>query len=675
MLFGLCRQLGMAPIPAAATALAFAWCTSVWVYARYPYSETLQLVCFTGFFAKLLDCRQRPTWRQATLLGLWAGLLVNAKPVFLLSGLGGGLFLAWELRRNRRALALIAAASLATSAPLGAIYLYYNYLRWNGIFATGYGIAFAGTGMSTPVGILHESPLVGLYGMFMSPGKSIFLYSPPLLLTLYALPRFIRRLRHVALAMLLTVLPGLYVHAQMISWAGDFAWGPRYLTFALGVLLLPAGFLLEDWLRIGPRLHRGVALAACTLVCAAGAGVTYLGNAIYWDHYIRIEEEAAQFWLGTPNNRGDGISTPNMPCPVCFETIYSLQWLPPFQHIVGNYWLLPHLTNNDNWMVAERDAPWRRYTNLQIDIHKSYARARVDWWFVEYRHTFPRLAWTLVIGLPTLSLLMLILFLVRSRARVTRATSRARSDPASRGGGLHGLDVAQAQIEEQALEHLGLLRAEIAFGLFLQDGEQVDGVLGHGEIAGGLLLAGPGLSAQVRDGGAAEREHQSGEVCGRERRRHFWLGAQIAVGLGSSRRRRLACLRSARGRRRGVLVLTARDEGATISYREARRFFNRISHDGASVRRPGPGFNSLARRRGCELGVGRLGLGAHHPLAGVRERLEEALVLLAGDEATFDVALHGTGVEQASVFAFFVATHGVKTVSQDRAASQWLHEP
>ncbi|MGD0837293.1 MAG: hypothetical protein ABSB49_11695 [Polyangia bacterium] len=431
MLFGLCRQLGMAPIPAAATALAFAWCTSVWVYARYPYSETLQLVCFTGFFAKLLDCRQRPTWRQATLLGLWAGLLVNAKPVFLLSGLGGGLFLAWELRRNRRALVLVAAVSLATSVPLGAIYLYYNYLRWNSIFATGYGIAFAGTGVSTPVGILHESPLVGLYGMFLSPGKSIFLYSPPLLLALYALPRFIRRLRHVALAILLTVLPGLYVHAQMISWAGDFAWGPRYMTFALGVLMLPAGFLLEDWLRIGPRLRRRAAIAACALVCAAGAGVTYLGNAIYWDHYIRIAEEAAQFWLGTPNNRGDGISTPNMPCPVCFETIYSLQWLPPFQHIVGNYWLLPHLTNNDNWMVAERDAPWRRYTNLQIDIHKSYARARVDWWFVEYRHTFPRLAWTLVIGLPTLSLLMLILFLVRvARASNPRHESaRVRTLP------------------------------------------------------------------------------------------------------------------------------------------------------------------------------------------------------------------------------------------------------
>ena len=424
LFFGICRRLGMKPIPATATTLALAFCSSVWVYSRYPYSETLQLLCFTAFFGKLLDCCERPTWRQAAVLGIWAGMLVNAKPVFLLSGLGGGLYLAWQLRRNWRALLLVASVSLAASVPLGAIYLYYNYLRWGSIFSTGYGIAFAGTGVSTPVGILHEFPLVGLFGMFLSPGKSIFLYSPPLLIALLGFPRFVKRFRHVALAMLLTVLPGLYVHAQMISWAGDYAWGPRYITFALPVMLLPAGFLIQDWLENLQKLRRAVAVASVLVIFAAGGFVTYLGNAIYWDHYIRIESDAAQFWLGVPNNKGDGISAPNAPCPVCFETIYSLQWLPPFQHIVGNYWLLSHLPKNDTWAVAEKDAPWRRYTNLQINIQQSYARARVDWWFVEYRHTFPTLSWTLVILLPMLSLLMMVLFLLE-----VRRTTRVAAEP------------------------------------------------------------------------------------------------------------------------------------------------------------------------------------------------------------------------------------------------------
>jgi hypothetical protein len=440
LFFGLCRRLGARPIPAAVCTVALAFATSVWVYSRYPYSETLQLVCFTGFFAKLLDARERPDWRQAALLGMWAGLLVNAKPVFVVSGLGAGLFLAWELRGNWRALLLVTLVSLAAALPFGAIYLWYNHLRWGSIYFTGYGLAFAGTtigaasgvgGGAVPVGVPHETPLLGLWGMFMSPGKSIFLYSPPLFLALLGLPRFFRRFRHIVLAMVLTILPCLYVHAQMISWAGDFAWGPRYLTFALAVLLLPAAFLVEDVLANASRLRHWLGVAAVSAVLLFGGFVTYLGNAIYWDHYIRIETEAVQAWLGVPNNTGDGISIPGAPCPVCFETIYSLQWVPVFNHIVGNYWLLTHLPKNDSWAVAENDAPWRRYTNLHLNIQLNYARARVDWWFVDYRHVFPILAWTLIIVLPTLSVVFLLLFLleIRRAVRLVRAPEAPAQPP------------------------------------------------------------------------------------------------------------------------------------------------------------------------------------------------------------------------------------------------------
>jgi hypothetical protein len=194
------------------------------------------------------------------------------------------------------------------------------------------------------------------------------------------------------------------------------------MTFAIGVLLLPAGFVVQACLHHVQRIKRWLGMTALAGVLAGGAFVTYLGNAIYWDHYIRIETEATRHWLGVPNNKGDGSSTQLFPCPVCFETISQLQWLPPFQHIVGNYWLLTHLPYKHDWVRAERDAPWRRYTNLQVNIEESYGRARVDWWFTEYRGTFPRLSWFLAILLPTASVVMLVLFLVEVR----RAGRRAR---------------------------------------------------------------------------------------------------------------------------------------------------------------------------------------------------------------------------------------------------------
>ncbi len=47
----------------------------------------------------------------------------------------------------------------------------------------------------------------------------------------------------------------------------------------------------------------------------------------------------------------------------------------PSQHIVGNYWLLTHLPFGHDWVRAERDAPWRRYTNLQINADTRVAES------------------------------------------------------------------------------------------------------------------------------------------------------------------------------------------------------------------------------------------------------------------------------------------------------------
>jgi hypothetical protein len=426
LFFGLCRRrLGVGPIASAATTLALAFASSVWVYARYPYSEALQLFCFTGFFAKMLDVRERPSVLNAVLFGVWTGFLVNAKPVFAITAVGGGLFLIWELRRNWRSLLMVAGVSLASAFPLGALYLYYNYLRWGSIYFTGYGVNLGSTGLSVASGTVRPVPLVGLWGMFLSPGKSIFLYSPPLLLSLIASLRFAKRFRAIVLAMLLTVLPFLYIHAQTFTWSGDYAWGPRYTVFALAVFMLPAALFVDECLAIVGVWARAWRIAGLAAVFLGGVYVTYLGNAVYWDHFIRINAEAYKDWLGEPNNRGDGASSGKNQCSTCFEALYALHWLPPFQHILGNAWLLEHLKTGDDWMTAEGDAPWRRYTNLQLNIRETYARARIDWWFIEYRRDMPTLSWTLAIVLPLSSLVLLALFLFELRRAMLALRARA----------------------------------------------------------------------------------------------------------------------------------------------------------------------------------------------------------------------------------------------------------
>jgi hypothetical protein len=388
LFFGICRRLGARPASAALTTIALGLGSTLWVYSRYTYSEVLQTACFTGFFAQLLETQKNPSRRTGALLGMWAGLLVNAKYIYIVSVLGGVIYLVAALRGRWRVLLETAVAAAVAALPFAALVLLYNYARWGSAFAAGYDL-------SSDAGI-RENVAVGLWGMFLSPGKSVFLYSPPLLAGLIGLPRAVRRWPQFLPAALLTVAPTVLVYARMIFWSGDYAWGPRYLVFAVPIMLLPACLLVDDLLVAARSRRRLLATAALGTVLLAGGFVQYLGNAFYWDHFIRIQREATRAWLGTPNTKTSG----PMSGATFFEDMHSMLWLPPFQPIVGHYWMLRHVPWDDNWVDAEKDAPWHRYTSLQLNIVSSWSRARFDWWFVEFRHSNPQISMILIFLLP-----------------------------------------------------------------------------------------------------------------------------------------------------------------------------------------------------------------------------------------------------------------------------------
>jgi hypothetical protein len=402
LFFGICRRLGAGPVSAALTTIALGLGSTLWVYSRYTYSEVLQTACFTGFFAQLLETQRNPSRRSGALLGMWAGLLVNAKYIYIISAAGGAIYLVAALRGRWRILLETAVAAMVAALPFAALVLLYNYARWGDPFAAGYDL-------SSDAGI-RENVAVGLWGMFLSPGKSVFLYSPPLLAGLIGLPRAIRRWPHFLPAVLLTVAPPVLVYARLIFWSGDYAWGPRYLVFAVPVMLLPACLLVDDLVLAARSRRRVLAAGALGGLLLAGGFVQYLGNAFYWDHYIRIQIEASRAWLGTPPPNGNCLGEGPHGSAACFEAMHPMQWLPPFQPIVGHYWMLRHVPKDDNWTVAEKDAPWHRYTPAQIITAPSWNRARVDWWFVEFRHSNPRVSWVLVLLLPLLALLSFALF-------------------------------------------------------------------------------------------------------------------------------------------------------------------------------------------------------------------------------------------------------------------------
>ena len=405
LFFRLCRRHGASARVAGFAAILLALGTMVWVYARYPFSEIAQIAAFTGFFLALSRLLERIDWRTALAAGLWAGLLFNTKYIYALSFPGALLVVLFVHRKTWRPL-LKALGFVAVGFLPGLIMaLVYNSLRFGSVLSTGYAKVDQ---------VMVENVFLSAWGFLFSPGKSIFLYSPPLLLAVLGLPRFWREHRRSVVAMLATIGPVFFLYCRLPSWPGDYAWGPRYLAFAVPVLLLPAiGFLSS-------ARRPGRSLAAAVLVL--GLFVQLVGNAFYWDHFIRIGLDVRTKWLGTPNRSASLTVDQGGFCEGCFEDTYPTVWLSPFQPIFGNLWLLRHVPFGDDWAKASQDAPWRRHTRLAFDGKATYDRVRIDHWLFETKQ-FRTEGWMVLVLLLGVGAGAGVLFIRRTRDPIDSAPS------------------------------------------------------------------------------------------------------------------------------------------------------------------------------------------------------------------------------------------------------------
>ena len=397
LFFQLCLRHGASRRVARTAAILLAAGSILWVYARYPFTEIVQIACFTGFFLEVSQLGKRLDRRTAVAAGLWAGMLVNTKYIYALCLPGAALALLLIHRRSLRPLGRACLHVGLGLLPGVLMALLYNYLRFGSLSNTGY----QGVG-----GAMVENVMLSLWGFLFSPGKSIFIYAPPLLLAALGLRRFGQQHRATVLLMLATIAPLALFYAAFPSWPGDWAWGPRYLVFAIPVLLLPViGFL--------PGLRwPGRALAGGVLV--AGLCVQLLGNAFYWDHYLRIALDMRTKWLGQPNRTASLTTDKGGFCEGCFEDVYPTVWLPPFQPVLGHFWLLRHVPFGDSWQQAALDAPWRRHTRLALDGQGTYQRVRMDHWLYDTREH--RIAgWLILLLLTGGGAAALVVFIRRTR--------------------------------------------------------------------------------------------------------------------------------------------------------------------------------------------------------------------------------------------------------------------
>jgi hypothetical protein len=330
--FGL--RLGFSRRRAAAVALMYGLGTAAWVYAReyfqHPLETCLLLLAVTVLFAHRDDLR--PGHALAAGLALGLGIFVRVNLALIVPALA--VYLLYLTRRPGRSLAprgrrgatsigvtgigatptrgyatkmgwkpaLLNLLSLLAPVGVGLALVYtVNYIRFGSAPAgPGGSLGLSLNGIQAEIGwrlarVGWSNPLwLGLVANLFSPGRSLFLYSPPAVLALLGLGRFYRRWPAEAVLFVAIFLLYLLPYSVYGHWHGGWAWGPRLLLPTLPFLLLVAGHFADS------RRRWGVA----ALLTVLGMGVQLLGVAInysyvHWDWLrmgLSLENPNYLFW-------------------------------------------------------------------------------------------------------------------------------------------------------------------------------------------------------------------------------------------------------------------------------------------------------------------------------------------------------------------------------------------
>ena len=229
------------PATALILALLLGGATVLWPYGTSFYSEGWQaaLLIWTAVF--LLDARSGR--RHATANVAAAAALLT---IVILTKVTSVLFATWFLAAvmldrmaPERGRARTAAALAAGIAIAVALHLVWNTHRFGDAFDFGYDAAETIPQMPPRTIRLADVPR-GLVLLLATPGKSLFLWAPVLLLACVSLPQFWRRERGIAAAIVAAGATGLGFYAAYLFPEAGYSHGPRQLVPLVPLLLLPA---------------------------------------------------------------------------------------------------------------------------------------------------------------------------------------------------------------------------------------------------------------------------------------------------------------------------------------------------------------------------------------------------------------------------------------------------
>jgi hypothetical protein len=296
--FRLLRQLRFSVREGVLGVLALMFCTTHLHYTQNLMENNyILLLTLTGFsfqYEWLRTGSVRALFIGSAALGLnlltriTTGLDLVAAGFFLLLVLWFEKMRGRELWRRFMAYCRIAAPVYAFFFLMDRLYQFYRFGSFTNTYASLYAKQQRLLDPTLPANLPWSTPFhEGFMGPLFKPEKSIFLFDPLLvlaiLLTVFLWKRLSPEVRAYVVASFLLVLGYICLYARYTYWAGDFAWGDRYVSTSVELAaLLAVPLLMRYRENLGAWIRRaGVALIGAGLVIQLASLAFWLPLEIY----------------------------------------------------------------------------------------------------------------------------------------------------------------------------------------------------------------------------------------------------------------------------------------------------------------------------------------------------------------------------------------------------------
>lgn len=290
--FRFLQQLRFCVNETVAGVLALMFCTTHLHYTQNMQENNyIMLLTLTGLsyqYEWLRSGSRKALWIGCAALGLnlltrvTTGVDVIAAGVFVLMACWLDRVSVREMWNKALTYCRVAIPVYAVFAVVERLYSYYRFGSFTQTYLPIFAREMKAQDPTLPANFPWSTPLhEGVMGALFQPEKSIFLFDPLILLAIVLIVMLWKRLEPVVRAYVVSsaVLLGGYfgVYSRYTYWAGDFAWGDRYVSTAVQMIAMLAVPLLLHY-RIST--HRWIWSAAIVLI--AVGFLVQIASLMFW---------------------------------------------------------------------------------------------------------------------------------------------------------------------------------------------------------------------------------------------------------------------------------------------------------------------------------------------------------------------------------------------------------